>query len=661
MAGLEAAGVERAGGESILELEITPNRGDCLSMIGVAREVSALTGNSLRLPVVHLDESKERMGDLIKITLMEERLCPRYTARMVRGVKVGQSPDWLKERLSAADIRPINNVVDVTNYILLELGHPMHAFDYHLLEGGQLLIRRAKEGEKLTTLDGVARKLNEGVLVIADEKRPVAIAGIMGGEDTQVTSNTCDVLLEGAYFDPVSVRRMGRSLGLTTESSYRFERGVDPEGLTLAQEKAAQLIKELAGGEIVSGMVDLYPEPLKRPSIDLRKDQVNKILGTDLSLEEMINILERLYFKFEIRNSKFEILTVEVPSFRHEITREIDLIEEIARIYGYEKIGLALPHKTTLAPRRYMDGICKKTREILTGLGLFEVITFSFIDRASLERLHLNQDAIVAISNPLQDETSLMRTTLIPGLVKTILWNINREVKDIKIFELGRVFSPKKDQALPQEKCNLSGAMTGHYQKPSWRRKDEGISFYELAAVLEDLFKGLGIEGLRLVEGEHFCLCPGRTAVIEVDEKPLGVIGEIDPDIANSFDLPTETYLFEVNFDKIVTLSNLNKSYRPLPKYPAAIRDLAIIVKEEIPSEDILAIIEEIGGGFIERVELFDLYPGERIADKHKGFKSLAYSIVYRDPKATLKDEFVNEIYNRIVSEIEERLGAKLR
>ncbi|HAV43641.1 TPA: phenylalanine--tRNA ligase subunit beta [bacterium] len=658
MAGLEVAGVEEMGEETILELEVTPNRGDCLSMVGVAREISALTGSPLRPPKTHLSESKEEISSLISISVEELKLCPRYTARIIKDVRVGPSPDWLKSRLLAAGIRSINNIVDITNYILLELGQPMHAFDYRLLKGNRLSIRLAEEGEQLITLDGIDRRLNREVLVIADRDYPVAIAGIMGGQATQVTFDTHDVLLEAAYFDPATVRRMSRGLGLSSESSYRFEREVDPEGLPLAQDRAVQLIKELAGGKIVQGMIDIYPEPIEKVTITLRGDRVNRVLGVNLTLGEMTSILEGLGFDSTIHNQ--DIAIVEVPSYRHEIIREIDLVEEIARIYGYEKISFALPHKTVLAVRRHIDEITKRTKEILVGLGLYEVITLSFIDHLTLTKLRLGEDR-VKIANPLSEETSLMRTSLIPGLIKTVLWNINRGVNDIKIFELGRVFHPKEDRNLPDEKYSLAVALTGYYQKSNWRRKDEKISFYELAGIIERLMEGLGIEDYRLVKGEHPSFCAGRTAVIEIKGRTLGIMGEIDPDVTASFDLSTDLYLFEIDFDRLMALSNLERSYRPLPIYPAATRDLSILVKEEVQAEKILEIIKEVGGKLIEEVELFDLYPGEKLEEKCKGFKSLTYSIVYRDLKATLKDESVNHIHNQIVSVLEERLGAKLR
>jgi phenylalanyl-tRNA synthetase beta chain len=659
MVGLEVASIERRREDSILELEITPNRGDCLSMVGIGRQVAAITNGRIKIPSPNVNEVGERIEDLIKVSIVDKTLCPRYTARIVMGVKVGPSPSWLKDRLTSYGIRPINNIVDITNYVMLEFGNPMHAFDYDLLNGRELLIRRAMEGEKIVTLDGVKRVLNNEMLVIADTSFPVAVAGVIGDERTQVTQKTKNVLVECALFDHISIRRTARALGISTESSYRFERYVDPEGVPIAQARAAELIRRVAGGRIAKGLIDLYPSPKMDLVIRLRRERVNKILGTSLTLKEIEEILKRLGFQTSPISPE-ETLRVKVPSYYSDITREIDIVEEIARLYGYERIGFTFPLHTALPPRRPYDRVLKKTREILTSLGLYEVITFGFVDENAITKIGLREERRgVRIKNPLSKETSMMRTTLIPGLLKTLCLNMNKGIKDIKIFEIGRIFS-SKEEGFPDEGYSLGVAMVGEWWERDWRTRPNRISFYEIAGVLHSLFDGLDLDYV-LKEGEHPALLKGRTAVVEADRETLGFVGELCPDVAKRLDLPDGVYIFEIDFDKLTTLAKMERRYSLLPKYPGITRDLSILVRKDLPSAEIVNLIMELGGKIVERVKLFDLYSGERLGEEYKDLKSLGYSILYRDPNTTLTDERVNEIHAHIIDALEKRLGAKLR
>lgn len=659
MVGLEVGTVERSGNDYILELETTPNRGDCLSMVGIAREVSAVTNRKFRVPSPQLTQGERRTEDLIKITILEQGLCPRYTARIIMGVKIGPSPSWLKDRLISYGIRPVNNVVDVTNYVMLELGNPMHAFDYDLINGKEILIRMADDGEEIVTLEGIRRTLNKEVLVVADSSSPLAIAGIIGGNTTQVTQDTENLLLECAFFDPVCVRRTSRSLGLSTESSYRFERRIDPEGIPLAQDRAAQLITKVAGGVITQGIVDLYPGPKRDIVVRLHQNKVNKILGTSLTMKKIREILERLGFSFlSISRDEAE---VRVPSHYSEITREIDIIEEIARLYGYHKIGLTLPAKTILSPKRKEDRIMKLVRDVLTSVGFYEIISFGFIDGDLLNRIGLGGNEALRIRNPISKETSTMRTTLIPGLLKTISSNMNKGTKDIKIFEIGRVFLSQKERSLPIERYSLGVAAVGEWMKKDWRTIPKRVSFYELSGVLHRLFDELGITNYHLREGEHPTLLHGRRAAIEVNEEVIGFIGELSLDVARCLDLPEGIYLFEIDLQRMMEFTRMERRYNPLPRYPGITRDLSILVEEGVKSREVIDLIFELGGKRVESVKLFDLYPGERLGEGYKGLKSLGYSILYRDLTTTLTDKEVNEIHANIIDGLRKRIGARLR
>jgi phenylalanyl-tRNA synthetase beta chain len=672
---LTMVGFETEEAGDLFEVEITPNRGDCLSVIGLAREVSALSGSPLKFPLVELKEEKVDRDALPNVQIKDKDLCPRYTLRLIKGVKVEPSPSWLQKKLEAAGIRSINNVVDITNYVMMELGQPLHAFDYEKIKGNSIIIRRAKDRESITTLEGIERRLSSEMLVIAEETKPIALAGVMGGLDTEVSGDTKTVLLESACFEQGSIRRTSKRLNLMSESSYRFERGVDIEGVPLASARAAQLIQEIAGGEVAGGIIDDYPRPFSSAEISLRTNRVNKILGTELRSGEISAVLERLHFQVQ----KGEPLKVVVPSFRRDITREIDLIEEVARLYGYDKIKSSIPRAPILnaekekseVPEEFKvpEGVEEKVREILIASGFSEVINSSFMDEDFLNCLELAPEhpwkQTVRIRNPLNENQRLLRTTLVPGLLSTLLYNINRNITNLKIFELGRVFSPfPEGEELPRERPNLAGAIMGSRKEKTLGVKEEPVDLFDLKGVVENLLKELGIpepkiefsEGLHL--GEALIKIGGKPKEKEIELEELGTMGKLHPQLAKYYELPEEIYLFGIDLKELSKYVNLSKKYEPLPKYPGISRDISLAVPQEVSSLKIENLIEKKGGDLIEKIRLFDLYQGKQVPGGHK---SLAYSIFYRSSKRTLTDEEVNNLQLEIIQILRKELKAKIR
>ncbi|MFH1562280.1 MAG: phenylalanine--tRNA ligase subunit beta [Nitrospirota bacterium] len=683
--GFETANLEKKGADTVIDLELTVNRGDCLSMIGMAREISAITHNPLKISSSKTFDLSKRLASLkltsmLNVSLVEPKLCPRYTGRIIDGVKVGASPSWLSDRLEKAGIRSINNVVDITNFVMMELGHPLHAFDYQTLLGGKIIICRATSGEKLLALDGITYELSPEMLIIADAQRPVALAGVIGGEETGVKEGTTTIFLECAYFNPTNVRQTAKQLGIQTESSYRFERGVDPEGLINAQNRATQLIVEICNGKDVFDIVDDYPKKFKKTIINLTPERVNKILGTSINIMDIKGILQPL--GFGIKEKEDNCLQIEVPSFRHlDITREIDVIEEIARVYGYDKIPVSLPAGSfNVAINREYE-LADRAKEILVSCGFYEVITYAFSSPNILRQTKIPVTNAVLINNPLREDENLMCSSLIPNILKVITWNINRDTYNLKIFELARVFLADGEKKLPKEKRILIGAIAGNYHPPNWRElnftKDEYYdmiagnfrppnwrdktilsNLYDLKGVVEKLLLELGITGYELLAGDHLSLHPSRQIKLVCQETTFGIIGELHPDIAEELKLPGGIYLFELDWDNLVDHVNLKRRFKLLPKYPAVRRDVAILIKEDISCVQVTKIIEDAGKDLIEKVSLFDVYQGDKIP---AGYKSLAYAITYRKPEATLTDEEVNEVHNKIIMELKNTFGAELR
>ncbi|MBE0447813.1 MAG: phenylalanine--tRNA ligase subunit beta [Actinobacteria bacterium] len=647
--------------DTILDLEITPNRPDSLAMIGIAREVGAITGNKLHKPIVSLRESTEKAADVTGVEILDPDLCPRYTARLIRGVKVGPSPTWMRQRLQKAGMRPINNIVDTTNYVMLETGQPLHAFDFDTLHGRRIIVRKAKNGEHLTTLDGVIRELDESMLVIADAQRPVALGGIMGGGDTEVSEKTVDILLESAYFEPKSIMRTSRNLGLLSEASARFEKGADPNGVVYAADRAAQLMAEIAGGSVSQGIIDAYPKAIRPRRLPLRTDRVNAILGTRLSLEEIINILKRLELSVEIVEGTTD-MWVTIPTFRPDLEREIDLIEEVARIYGYNNIESTLPESSgKQGGLNLRQRIAESVKGRLVASGLSEIITYSFIDPRDVDKLQIPEGDpfrwFVRLMNPLSEGLSVLRTTLLANLLKVLKYNVNRGQYDVQVFEIGHVFWHEEGKELPDEETMLGIALTGAWRPDEWYEKGRAIDFFDLKGVIDSVMDEINVTNLSVRQFTHPALHPGRSAELLIGDESIGFFGELHPDAQAAFDMP-RAYVAELNFNKLIDKARVEKIFVEIPKYPAISLDIAVLVDESVIHEQLVELIEAEGKPILEQARLFDLYTGKGVPE---GKKSMAYSMIFRAPGRTLTDEEALEARERIVNRLSKELGAEIR
>ena len=672
----------------MFELEITPNRPDCLSLIGVAREVRAETGNPLKLPDAGLKESETDIRGLTSVTIDALDLCPRYAARVIQGVKVGESPAWLQRRLESVGIGVINNIVDVTNFVLMEYGQPLHAFDYHKLTENRIVVRCAAAGEQLTTLDEVDRELTADMLVIADAEKPVALAGIMGGYDSEITETTCDVLLESAYFNPSSIRATAKALGMNTEASYRFERGADPGVVLAALDRAAQLIAELAGGTVCKGTVDVYPGEKPLTQIKLRPDRVNFVLGTELEATEIEQILGRL--GFDVKSSRHtpsvintaEIYQVTVPTFRSDVTREIDLIEEIARVYGYDNIPTTLPKGDipVPAPNPKVE-VRRRIKHFLLAAGMMEAINYSFCDPNCFEKIRLPPDSplreTLQLRNPLSPEMSVLRTTLVPGLLENTQHNRNHQINTIALFEIGSVFVRDGDQSAPligkdnhqsaplirgvkgfKEPERVAGVLAGQIGDGVYGNLYRAPDFFDIKGLVEGMLEVCGITEYTLQKTDVPTFHPGRNAAVLLADTQVGTFGEAHPEVLENYDLPYKAYLFEFDLEALVSAAVFAKRFEPISIYPKVERDLAIVVDKAVLSEMPIERIYTTGGEWVESVRLFDVYEGEQVPE---GKKSLAYTIIYHSAAETLTDKAVNALHERVVEHLHQELGAELR
>lgn len=636
----------------VIELEITPNRPDCLSVVGMAREACATFDKEIKYPEISIKNGEESISDYVKdIEILDKDLCNRYYAKVIKDVKIESSPLWLQTRLMEAGMRPINNIVDVTNYVMLEFGEPIHAFDLDKIKDKKIIVRRALDSEKITTIDSVERKLNPSNLVIADSEKPIAIAGVMGGLDSEVTSGTETILIEAANFNDKNVRLTSKSLNLRTEASARFEKGIDPNLCEIACNRVCQLIEEIGAGKVVGEYIDDYIEKAIEKVITLRTDKVNRLLGTNIDKNDMIDILEGLELKVE---EKEECLKVTVPTFRLDLEAEVDLIEEIGRIYGFHNIKNEPLRGALIRGEKSYDKVVEdKVKSILEGLGMNEIMTYSFVSPKVYDKIKLSEDSekrkCIKIMNPLGEDYSVMRTTLIPNAMDVLARNYNYGVERAFIYEIGNIFIPKElpIKKLPIERKMLSLGMYGD------------VDYYYIKGVVDTLLERLGILKCKyLREENHPSFHPGRTANIIYKDKVLGVIGEIHPDILENYHIKERVYISELDFDTIIEIANLERQYKPLAKYPAITRDLAIVLDREILVKDIEEKILENGEGLIEKVDLFDVYMGKQIPEDKK---SIAFSVTYRSSERTLKDEEVTKVHNNIISKLEETFEANLR
>ncbi|MBC7248582.1 MAG: phenylalanine--tRNA ligase subunit beta [Actinobacteria bacterium] len=649
-----------AAEDTVLVLEITPNRPDCLCMLGIAREIAALTGARLRRPDFSLREEGVPAEEEVQVEILDDDLCSRYVARVIDGIRIGPSPWWLRKRLRAAGIRPINNVVDVTNYVMLELGQPLHAFDYHLVREGHIIVRRSRGGEVLTTLDGVERRLATDDLLICDPSGPVALAGVMGGENSEVRPQTVKVLLESAHFDPAGIMRTSRRHDISSEASYRFERGVDPGGCRLAADRAAFLMRELAGGEVSPGAVDAVARRIAPVRLRMRVERTARLIGISLDEEKALSILRSL--ELQATPAEEGVLEVEVPTFRRDLEREIDLVEEVARLYGYERIPSTMPRSASNVGRlTFAQRMRREMARALVGAGMHEAITVSFIpawwpDLLDGERRYLPRETL-RLRNPLSEEASVMRPSLLPGLLEALRFNLNRRVLDVHLFEMGRVFLPRAGEKLPHEPMRLACALTGKWTPKQWDREAEEVDFFTMKGVWELLAGALHLEGWALERKEFPFLHPSRSCAV-VCGGEAGCMGVLHPRLAQRLDLPPQTVVMELEVDTLLRSVKDVPEYREIPRFPAVQMDLAVVVRDEVDSAEVERVIREAGGALLREVRLFDLYRGGQLRE---GEKSLAYNLVFQALDRTMRDEEAQGLWREIVRSLEERLGARLR
>lgn len=629
--------------EDVVEFEITSNRPDCFSVIGLARETAVTFARPYTIKTPVVKGCGGDVNDYAKVTVQSDD-CMRYAARVIKNVKIGESPKWMKDRLRLSGIRSINNIVDITNYVLLEYGQPMHAFNLEDLDDGEIVVRKAKSGEEIVTLDGEPHELDESMLVICDKHRPVCVAGVMGGENSEVRDTSKEILFECATFNGPSVRITAKKLGLRTESSSRYEKGLDVNNVIPALNRACELVELLGAGEVVDGTIDVMNCEVKPTVIKLRPDKINAFLGTDISRGEMEKILTSLEFKIDGDD-------IIVPSFRPDVLREADVAEEIARIYGYNEIAsTALRGETTRVIKPVNQVVEDIIHSTLVSQGLYETLTFSFIGPKLFSMINSNNEKLrkaVVIKNPLGEDTSIMRTTLLPSVMSTLALNYSRRNESAKIYEFANVYIPVDGQKLPDEHKNITLGMYG------------GYDFYDMKGVIEHLFDVLKIRDVEYVaKSDNTTFHPGRCAQIVKDRKVIGIFGEAHPDVCKNFGMDTRVYICEIDFNTLLEFYTDEVKYKPLPKYPAVTRDIAMLIDDSVNVYEIEKIIKKCSGNILEGYNLFDVYKGAQIPE---GKKSVAYSVTFRADDRTLTDEEINGVFDNIVKTLEDNLSAQLR
>lgn len=641
--------------DAILEVAVTPNRPDCLSVLGLAREAAAVLKQPLRQPDCGFTEAEEAIHQHAKVTILDPRHCPRYAARLVADLTVRPSPFWMRRRLENAGLRSLNNLVDVTNYVLLEYGQPLHAFDFDKLAGGEIIVRLPRPDERhFVTLDSQDRPLNHETLLICDAVQPVALAGIMGGLYSEVTEATRRVLIESAYFHPPTIRRTGKRLGLSTESSYRFERGVDPDGVIHALERAAQLMAALGDGKVLAHRIDEYPAPVPRPRLTLRVSRANRVLGTDLTPEKVAEILRDLHIPAISFDG--EHLVVQAPSHRGDLAREEDLIEEVARMAGFDQLPVTLPQGLVNVPPPPAGARLRgEARRLLQGMGFAEAVTYSF----QSERLFgvLGQGgAPLYLANPLSEEQALMRTSLLPGLLEALRRNVMRQIPGVRLFEIAKIFVPQAGADLPQEEQWLAGVMYGSREEPSWLTTAAPLDFFDVKGAVETLVAGLSIPDISFApEGLPGYFLYG--AAVLSQGRHLGFLGALSPTVAEQLDLEGAVFAFQLNFDVLSQAAAL-PLYTPLPRYPAVYRDIALVLPAAAAAAEVTRALYRHGQPWLQEAHLFDVYAGQPIPE---GKRSLAFHLTYRDPERTLTDEEVDRRHQELVEALAQELGAELR
>lgn len=642
--------------DEVLELGLTPNRSDCLSMLGVAHEVAAILNREVKYPEVEFQETEEKASDYISVAVEAKEDNPLYVARMVKNVKIAPSPLWMQTRLMAAGIRPHNNVVDITNYILLEYGQPLHAFDYDRLGSKEVVVRHAKEGEEIVTLDDQKRVLKENQLVITNGKDPIALAGVMGGANSEVQDDTVNVLIESAYFRGLSVRQTSKEHGLRSEASARFEKGIDPSRTRIAADRAAELMAAYAGGEIVSGTVEFDEMTIEPAVVSVTLERINHVLGTELEMAEVQEIMNRLQFESKVEG---DAIIVTVPTRRGDITIEEDIVEEVARMYGYDHLPTTLP-VTVATPGRLSDYQLKrrKVRRFLEGAGLAQTTTYSLTSAEKATQFALNTASTVRLAMPMSEDRSVLRQSLVPHLLEAVKHNNARQTDSIALYETGSVFLGTEEGQLPIEEERVAGAITGLWHSHSWQGEKKAADFYVAKGVVEGLLSALDLDNHieykpTNQEGMH----PGRTAAVVLNGQEAGYVGQLHPVTQKQYGL-RETYVFELNLKAIFAAKVEEVRYSAIPRFPSITRDIALVVDKEVLAGELQTAIYEAGGELLKEVAVFDLYDGERMEE---GKKSVAFSLRYLDPERTLTDEEVSAAHANVLKVVEEQFKASLR
>lgn len=648
----------------VLEFELTANRADCFSVFGLVREIAAITGNKPHFPEIKVNEDDNtKLNDIFSVEIADPDLCSRFSTRMLKNVKIGPSPEWMQQRLEGAGIRSINNVVDVTNFVMIELGHPMHAYDYDKITGKKLIARRAIEGEELHTLDDTSRKAKGEMLVIADSEKAAGLAGIMGGFETEITDTTTTVVLESADFYGPCIRRTARACGLSSEASGRFERGVDSETTIKALDRAAQLLQEMGACTVCEGIVDVYPNPKQANYVTFTPEQINNHLGTNIAKDVMLNIITSV--GFDVTKDENDEITVKVPSWRNDVTCMADISEEIARLHGFDKIKSTLPNGVSMqgtqsAKQTFID----KVKASLSSQGLYETISFALTNEETFNKLNIPQDSplrkAVPIMNPLSDEYPLVRTTLLSSIFDNLARNLARKNDDVALFEVGSVFFPKALPVteLPDEVVKIAGAITGRRNAQGWNQTNDMVDFYDAKGIIEELLANLRVTRYTVEAGTHYAMHPGKTALFKKGRDVIATVGEVHPAVLSAYGITKPVYIFELDATTVMKYMAKDLKYKALPKYPATSRDLAMLVDVDVNAADIEKAMTKAAGQNLTQITLFDVYTGKQVEE---GKKSLAFSLTFQSNDKTLTDAEIDPAIEKIVAKLQKDFNANLR
>lgn len=648
----------------VLEFELTANRADCFSVFGLVREIAAITGNKPHFPEIKVNEDDNtKLNDIFSVEIADPDLCSRFSTRMLKNVKIGPSPERMQQRLEGAGIRSINNVVDVTNFVMIELGHPMHAYDYDKITGKKLIARRAIEGEELHTLDDTSRKAKGEMLVIADSEKAAGLAGIMGGFETEITDTTTTVVLESADFYGPCIRRTARACGLSSEASGRFERGVDSETTIKALDRAAQLLQEMGACTVCEGIVDVYPNPKQANYVTFTPEQINNHLGTNIAKDVMLNIITSV--GFNVTKDENDEITVKVPSWRNDVTCMADISEEIARLHGFDKIKSTLPNGVSMqgtqsAKQTFID----KVKASLSSQGLYETISFALTNEETFNKLNIPQDSplrkAVPIMNPLSDEYPLVRTTLLSSIFDNLARNLARKNDDVALFEVGSVFFPKALPVteLPDEVVKIAGAITGRRNAQGWNQTNDMVDFYDAKGIIEELLANLRVTRYTVETGTHYAMHPGKTALFKKGRDVIATVGEVHPAVLSAYGITKPVYIFELDATIVMKYMAKDLKYKALPKYPATSRDLAMLVDVDVNAADIEKAMTKAAGQNLTQITLFDVYTGKQVEE---GKKSLAFSLTFQSNDKTLTDAEIDPAIEKIVAKLQKDFNANLR